>query len=50
MMNRFMVDFTSNTVSQRLGGGVLGTFFIHVRISLVSQMGNVFNRILIISM
>ena len=39
MMNRFMVDFTSNTVSQRLGGGVLGTLLYSCTYFLVSQWG-----------
>ena len=39
MMSRFMVDFTSNTVSQRLGGGVLGTLFYSCTYFLVSQWG-----------
>ena len=50
MMNRFMVDFTSNTVSQRLGGGVLGTLLLFMYVFPCFTMGNVFNRILIISM
>ena len=39
MMSRFMVDFTSNTVSQRLGGGVLGTLLYSCTYFLVSQWG-----------
>ena len=39
MMSRFMVDFTSNTVSQRLGGGVLGTLLYACTYFLVSQWG-----------
>ena len=39
MMNRFMVDLTSNTVSQRLGGGVLGTLLYSCTYFLVSQWG-----------
>ena len=34
-----MVDFTSNTVSQRLGGGVLGTLLYSCTYFLVSQWG-----------
>ena len=39
MMSRFMVDFTSNTVSQRLGGGLLGTLLYSCTYFLVSQWG-----------
>ena len=39
MMSRFMVDFTSNTVSQRLGGGMLGTLLYSCTYFLVSQWG-----------
>ena len=39
MMSRFMVDFTSNTVSQRLGGGILGTLLYSCTYFLVSQWG-----------
>ena len=39
MMNRFMVDFTSNTISQRLGGGILGTLLYSCTYFLVSQWG-----------
>lgn len=39
MMSRFMVDFSSNTISQRLGGGVLGTLLYACTYFLVSQWG-----------
>ncbi len=39
MMNRFMVDFTSNTISQNLGGGLIGTLLYAGTYFLVSQWG-----------
>ena len=39
MMNRFMVDFTSNTISQNLGGGFIGTLLYAGTYFLVSQWG-----------
>lgn len=39
MMSRFMVDFSSNSISQRLGGGVLGTLLYACTYFLVSQWG-----------
>lgn len=39
MMSRFMVDFSSNTISQRLGGGVFGTLLYACTYFLVSQWG-----------
>ena len=39
MMNRFMVDFTSNTISQNLGGGFFGTLLYAGTYFLVSQWG-----------
>lgn len=39
MMSRFMVDFSSNTISQRLGGGILGTLLYACTYFLVSQWG-----------
>lgn len=39
MMTRFMVDFSSNTISQRLGGGILGTLLYACTYFLVSQWG-----------
>lgn len=39
MMNRFMVDFTSNSISQNLGGGFIGTLLYAGTYFLVSQWG-----------
>lgn len=39
MMNRFMVDFTSNMISQNLGGGLIGTLLYAGTYFLVSQWG-----------
>lgn len=39
MMSRFMVDFSSNMISQRLGGGILGTLLYACTYFLVSQWG-----------
>ncbi|WP_289014395.1 DNA translocase FtsK [uncultured Granulicatella sp.] len=39
MMNRFMGDFTSNTISQNLGGGLIGTLLYAGTYFLVSQWG-----------
>ena len=39
MMNRFMVDFTSNSISQNLGGGIIGTLLYAGTYFLVSQWG-----------
>ena len=39
LMNRFMVDFTSNMISQNLGGGLIGTLLYAGTYFLVSQWG-----------
>ena len=39
MMNRFMVDFTSNSISQNIGGGFIGTLLYAGTYFLVSQWG-----------
>ena len=39
MMNRFMVDFTSNMISLNLGGGLIGTLLYAGTYFLVSQWG-----------
>ena len=39
MMNRFMVDITSNMISQNLGGGLIGTLLYAGTYFLVSQWG-----------
>lgn len=39
MMNRFIVDFTSNMISQNLGGGLIGTLLYAGTYFLVSQWG-----------